>query len=107
MTPTTAVRMVLSVMALVAAIGGVDAARAGSLDLAAIFGVLVLGLLWMLVRTSVRRPLVPVRADLVRWMARRAAVSGEATSAVADRAVAAYRSGLTEEGERDEITSRS
>ena len=96
MTPTAAVRTVLAVMLAIAGIGGLDAARSGSWDLVAIFGALAVGLLWMLLRTSIRRPLVPVRADLVRWMARRAAVSGEATSAVADRAVAAYRSGLTD-----------
>jgi hypothetical protein len=95
MAPTTATRMLLAVMIGIGAVGSLDAGRAGAWDLVAIFGALMVGLAVLLARTSLHRPLVPVRADLVRWMGRRAAVAGEPTSAVADRAVAAYRAGLT------------
>jgi hypothetical protein len=97
MTPTSATRALLVVMIAVAGVGALDAGRAGSWDQVVIFTALLVGLAALLVRTSLRRPLVPIRADLVRWMGRRAAVSGEGVGAVADRAVAAYRSGLTGE----------
>jgi hypothetical protein len=77
-------------------VGGLDAGRSGAWDLVAIFAALVVGLVALLARTSLQRPLVPLRADLVRWMGQRAAISGEPTGAVADRAVAAYRAGLTQ-----------
>ena len=106
MAPTAAIRTMLAVMVAVAAVGGLDSARARSWDLVAIFGALIVGLLWLLLRTSVRRPLVPMRADLVRWISRRAAVSGETPSAVVDRALAAYRSGLTGEDGSDDANLR-
>jgi hypothetical protein len=96
MAPTAAVRTLVAVLMGIGVVGGLDAARSGAWDLVAIFGAIVVGLAVLLARTSRHRPLVPMRADLVRWMARRAAVGGETTSAVADRAVAAYRAGLTD-----------
>ena len=94
MKPTVFTRTVLVIMAVVAAVGAVDAAAGGSWDLVAIFGFLLVATLVLLVRTTVKRPLVPIRADLYRWLARRAAVSGERTEHLADRAISTYRSGL-------------
>jgi hypothetical protein len=95
MRPTVTTRMVL-VLALVAVVVGlVDALVADQWDTAALF--VVVGLLdgLLLVRLQTRRPPVPLRRDLVDWLRERAALTGEEPEAVADRAVAAYRSGLT------------
>ena len=102
MAPTVATRTLLAAMLGIALVGGVDAARSEAWDLVAILGAMGVGLIWLVASTSVRRPLVPVRADLVRWLSRRSALSGETPSAVADRAIAAYRSGMTQWDEQDD-----
>ena len=94
MRPTVVTRVTLIAMAAVAGIGAIDAATAGSWDQVALFGLLLAATVTLLVRTTVRRPLLPIRADLFRWLARRAAVTGERTEHLADRAISAYRAGL-------------
>ena len=98
MRPTVVTRITLIAMAAVAVIGAIDAAAAGSWDQVALFGLLLAATVILLARTTVRRPLLPVRADLFRWLARRAAVTGERTEHLADRAISAYRAGLVDEG---------
>lgn len=95
MKPTMVTRMTFAVMVAIAAVGVLAAGLEGDWDLAVVF--LVLGVLAavLLARTSTRRPLVPIRADLVRWMSARAAIDGDRTERLADRAIAAYRDGLT------------
>lgn len=94
MRPTQAVRLALGVMAAVAAIGAIDSGSGGAWDLFVLFGALLVMTVILLVGTTVRRPLIPVRADLYRWLAARAAVTGERTEHLADRAISSYRSGL-------------
>lgn len=95
MRPTLFTRASIGVLMIVAFVGAVDAAAGDEWDLTVIFTVVILGLGVLLARTSVARPLVPIRGDLVRWLSARAAVHGERVEVVADRAVAAYRDGLT------------
>lgn len=94
MTPTFATRMTFAVMIAVATVGAVAAGLDDHWGLAVIFAVLAVLAAVLLVRTSVRRPLVPIRADLVRWLNARAAVNGDRMEQQADRAIAAYRDGL-------------
>jgi hypothetical protein len=101
MTPTMFTRTTMVVMIAVALVGAFGAARSGSWDLAGVFVALVALTMLLLLRTSAVRPLVPVRADLVRWLARRSAQSGERPQDLADRAIAAYRSGLVGEEPTD------
>jgi hypothetical protein len=53
----------------------------------------------LLLGSAQRRRPVLVRADLGRWMADKAAVSGERIEDVADRALSAYRAGLVDGGD--------
>jgi hypothetical protein len=81
---------------LVAALTGlVDAAIGSNWDLVVLFAVVIAATAYDAVRTMSHRPAVRIRADLVAWMDRRAAAHGEPLDAVADRAIAAYRAGLT------------
>lgn len=100
MSPTSSSRAVGSLMIVLAAVGLADAVRGGHWDLAVLLGALAVLAALALASTVGRRPLVPIRRDLVRWMARRAAEGDERLGDVADRAVGAYRSALT--GEEDQ-----
>ena len=51
----------------------------------------------LLFRTLSGRPAVPLRRDLVAWLDERAVSAGEPLERVADRAVSAYRAGLSVE----------
>ncbi len=97
MTQPLITRLMLVTMIVIAVIGAVDAMVGESWDLAVVLGALVVLAVVLLIRTFGRRPVVAVRADLVRWMAGRAATTGERTEDVADRAIAAYRAGLVVE----------
>lgn len=101
MSPTLSSRTILALLILTAAVGALDAAVGGQWDLFAVTAVVVVLGLALAALSSWRRPLVPLRADLARWLARYAAEGGEQTAAVADRAVAAYRAGLVGDGPRD------
>jgi hypothetical protein len=105
MRPTVFTRSTFTVLIVIAIIGAIDAAGSDEWDLVVIFGAVLIGLVFLLARTTVSRPLVPIRGDLVRWLARRADVNGERIADVADRAVAAYRDGLTGaiEGDRSDV----
>lgn len=94
MRPTLAVRVALTVMAAVAMIGVLDAGFGGVWDLFVLFGALLVLTVSLLLGTTMHRPLLPIRADLYRWLASRAAVTGERTEHLADRAISSYRSGL-------------
>jgi hypothetical protein len=96
MGPTVFTRTTLMVLIVIAIVGAVDAGGSDEWDLVVIFGALLIGLVFLLARTALSRPLVPIRGDLVRWLAARANVNGERVGHVADRAVAAYRDGLTD-----------
>lgn len=94
-TPTQLTRLTLAVMVAAAAVGAGAAGLEGDWDLAVIFVALAVLAAVLLARTSTRRPLVPIRGDLVRWMSARAALDGDRTERLADRAIAAYRDGLS------------
>jgi transposase len=63
--------------------------------------------LLLVMRTNGRRPSVPIRADLVRWLRDRAAAEGEPAELIADRAVSAYRADLLGADRRDQRASES
>jgi hypothetical protein len=92
--PTVTNRTVLVVTVAVAVIGAVDAAVGRNWDLLTVFVLLGLLQLVLLLRLSARRPAVPLRADLVRWLRDRAEAEGESPDRIVDRAVSAYRAGL-------------
>lgn len=87
-------RAVLLVTLLVAAVGALDAAIGRVWDLFTVFVLVGLLQLVLLLRISGRRPTVPVRADLVRWLRDRAEAEGESAERIIDRAVSSYRAGL-------------
>lgn len=98
MTPTTLNKVLLGLGWVVAAVGAVDAALGRDRDLLVVF-VLVLAFQGvLLVRLNRSRPAVPLRADIVRWLRREAALSGEPLEQIAHRAVAIYRSGMLSGG---------
>lgn len=106
MTPTLLSRTLLALLVLVAAVLTVDAAAGGQADLAVLGALLVVLATVLAARSSLGRPLVPLRADLARWLAREAAEGGEQTADVLDRAVAAYRDGLVGDVEADRAHAR-
>ncbi len=83
------------IVAAVTVVGIVDGIVSGDADVVALFALALLGWAVIFVRISWHRPTVPIRADLVRWLEERAIDGGESIDAVADRAIAAYRRGLT------------
>jgi hypothetical protein len=97
-------RAMLAATLVLCAVGVAGAVDEGESDLAAVFGAVAAIGAVLLIRTFVGRVPVALRADLVRWMAARAVVAGERTEDVADRAVAAYRDGLTGEDHDREPT---
>ena len=109
MIPTLPTAVALGVALVVAAVGGVDAARAQRWDTATVFCLLALVLLGLLARVRGRRPPVPVRGDLVRWLRERSAVTGEPVELLADRALAAYREqyGDAPAPSAEQVTGRS
>jgi hypothetical protein len=95
MTPSSQNRVVLALVATVSVVGVVDGIVSRDADVVALFALSLVGLALVYLRISWHRPAVPIRADLVRWMEERAVDGGESVDAVADRAIAAYRRGLT------------
>ena len=92
MTPSHLNITLVIVTMIVAAVGVVDAIVSGEADFIAVFGVTVVLLGLLLLQTQRTRVTITLRSDLVAWLRRRSATSGEPMEAIADRAVAAYRS---------------
>lgn len=87
--------VVLLLSVLVTAVGQVEVIAGRSWDVVAIFA--LIGLLQLVVLGGLRvgrRP-VALRADLATWIDEHAAATGEPASRITDRAVAAYRAGLS------------
>lgn len=103
MIPTVTNRGALLVTVAVALVGIVDAAIGHSYDLLAVFTIVAVLQFMLIIRMSSRRPDVPIRADLVRWFRDRAALEGENTEAMIDRALAAYRDDLVGPARTEEI----
>lgn len=91
MTPSHQHLSLVVVAAIVAAVGVVDAIVSGEDDFAVVFGAILLLLFVLLLQTRSGRVRITLRSDLVRWLRRRSAASGESMEVIADRAVAAYR----------------
>lgn len=94
MTPTAVNKLILALALVVAAVGAVDAAISRSYDLLVVFVLAGLLQLVLLLRLQSRRPAVPLRADLARWLEERSSAQGESMGALADRCVAACRADL-------------
>ena len=83
----------LSMIAVVAALGVVEALRndqVGLVGLLCFIELLTVGLAWSLRRQAP----VAVRADLAAWLETTSAITGESAGAVADRAVSSYRAAM-------------
>jgi membrane protein implicated in regulation of membrane protease activity len=78
-------------------IGVLDTALSSEWDLLTVLGLLVVLLLVLISRVRGRRPALGLRADLVRWLRARSALTGEPVEVIADRAVAAYRASYGDE----------
>ena len=94
MAPTDLNKLVLALALVVSAVGALDAAFGGQIDLVVVFALTGVLQLVLLLRLQSRRPAVPLRADLVGWLRDRAAAQGEPIGVVADRCVAACRADL-------------
>jgi hypothetical protein len=94
MPPTDLNKLILALAVVVSAVGALDAAVGGSYDLVVVFVLGAILQLVLLLRLHVRRPAVPLRADLVSWLRDRASMQGESIGTVADRCVAACRADL-------------
>jgi|GEM_PF-1984375 hypothetical protein len=90
MTPTAVDKLILVLATVVAAVGAVDAAVGHAYDLLVVFGLAGLLQLVLRLRLQSRRPAVPLRADLVRWLEDRSSAQGESMGSLADRCVAAW-----------------
>jgi membrane protein implicated in regulation of membrane protease activity len=99
MAPETTTKVLLLLVLVTGAIGVLDAAIGRSWDLVVLFAVVVVVTVVLLARTSDRRPAMPLRGDLVRWLRARAQITGEPVERIADRGIAAYRASL--EGNED------
>ncbi|GMQ98847.1 MAG: hypothetical protein BMS9Abin17_1376 [Acidimicrobiia bacterium] len=90
MSPTASVRLLVSAVIVVALVGVVDAGIGNEWDLFVLFSLLLGFGAVLALKLESRRPAIPVRRDLVRWLRDRASASGEPMSAVTDRAIATF-----------------
>ncbi len=91
----------------VLAVGVVDGIVSREWDFLAVFTLALLLQIVLLARLSRRRPAVPIRRDLVRWVREQAAVTGDSMETVTDRAISAYRDGFTDLDRSDERSTRA
>jgi hypothetical protein len=96
MTPTLRHKVLVSLAALAAVVGIIDAAMSGLWDLVAVFSLILVPLLGLLASLQWGRQVVPLRPDLAAWVRDRSALTGEPMARVADRAVAAQRAAMGE-----------
>jgi len=90
MNPTAGTRLLVSAVIVLALVGVVDAGIGGEWDLFVLFALLLGFGAALAFKLDSRRPAIPIRRDLVRWLRDRASASGEPISAVADRAIATF-----------------
>ena len=90
MSPNSTNKLLVTGIGLVLIVGTVDAAIGGEWDLFALFAIALVLDLALVFRLESRRPSIPIRRDLVTWLERRAAISGEPLTAVTDRAIATF-----------------
>lgn len=101
MSPTMLTKLVVTGSAAVLAVGTIDAAMSGEWDLFVVMLVALTLTTALAARVEARRPAVPLRRDLVVWLRRRAGVTGEPMTVLADRAIASYRDAF-DVGERSD-----
>ncbi|HEX9260171.1 MAG TPA: hypothetical protein VF855_11585 [Acidimicrobiales bacterium] len=94
LTPGLVTTVVLAAATLVAVTGMVVAWLQSDSDLFVVFAIAAAldGLLWL--QRASRRPGVPLRRDLARWVYERSSLTGERPTDLLDRAVASYRDDL-------------
>lgn len=97
MFPSMLNRYLLVIAVALSVAGVVDSALGKQWDFLTLFLMVLLVLAALLLRLHWRRPSVPVRADLVRWLERRAALTAEPGERIADRAIADYRDRMSPE----------
>ena len=91
MTATLRHKVLVSLAAVAAVVGMIDAAMSGLWDLVAVFSLILGPLLGLLASLQWGRQVVPLRPDLAAWVRDRCALTGEPMARVAARAVAAQR----------------
>ena len=91
MSPTGGAKLLVVVAGVVAIVGAIDAAISGEWDLFVLFMIIVGVVIALGLRLQARRPAVPIRRDLVHWLADRASAAGEPMSVVTDRAIATFQ----------------
>lgn len=83
-------------LVLVGVVGCIDAARGDHVALAALFGLLALGIAAFTTSEDRRRGVV-LRRDLQTWVERTSATTGETPDELASRAVSRLRAGISGE----------
>jgi hypothetical protein len=89
------VKIGLGAAVVVAAVGALATAMSRDWDLCVVFVALLVIQAALTVALLGSRRLVTLRIDLARWAEERSALTGEPVAPIIDRAVAAYRDGLT------------
>ena len=100
--PKLSSRLPLVLAAVVASVGVAESIVQRDWDVLSLFIAIVVLLAGLFLRTFVGRPTISLRRDLVVWLDERAVTAGEPLERVADRAVSAYRAGLSVEPNEDD-----
>lgn len=95
MSPALVNRLLLALVLVVAVVGLAEASVHGDWDVFVLFAAIAFVVTVLLLRTFVGRAAISLRRDLVEWLDERAVAGGEPPDRVADRAVSAYRAGLS------------
>ena len=95
MSPALVNRLLLALVVVVAVVGLADSSVQGDWDVFVLFAAIAVVVTVLLLRTFAGRVAISLRRDLVEWLDERAVAGGEPPERVADRAVSAYRAGLS------------
>ena len=87
--------LLLGLAMLTVAVGLLDALVAGIWDLGAILAIVAIVLGVVIAGLRADRQSITVRPDLAAWIRQQAAATGEPPDRLADRAIAAYLTGLS------------
>jgi hypothetical protein len=97
LTPSRLNRILLITTIIVEVIAAIDAGISGEWDLFVVALIALTLLAALLIRFQSTRPAVPLRADVVRWLQRQSAVTGEPLTQITDRALSTYRAAQRDE----------
>ena len=103
MSPTATTKLLVFSSVVVALVGAIDAGIGGEWDLFVLFVALLVIAAALSFRLESRRPVIPVRRDLVAWLRDRASISGEPLQTVTDRAISTYADRYGVVAEVDEV----